>query len=268
MTRGPTLLENWLFILGEGNIKERIDTLLVKKALAPTRSRARSLIMSGDVFVDGARVDKAGTLVEENSKVELRNPPQKYVGRGGIKLESALREFNIEVRGKVAFDVGASTGGFTDCLLKHGAKKVYAVDVGYGQLDWKLRQDPRVIVMERINARYLKPEDIGELVDVSTIDVSFISLTKIIPPVSQILKPGGLLVALIKPQFEVGKGGVERGGIVRDEGKHGEVTSKITHFLEELNFKILDIIPSPILGVGGNKEFLVVGIYDYLRSIE
>ncbi len=192
----------------EGNIKERIDTLLVKKALVPTRARARSLIMSGVVFVDGARVDKAGTLVEENSRVELKDSSLKYVGRGGIKLESALREFSIDVRDKVALDVGASTGGFTDCLLKHGAKRVYAVDVGYGQLDWKLRQDPRVRVLERTNARYLKPEDIGEPVDICTIDVSFISLTKIIPPLSQMIKRGGVLIALIKPQFEVGKGEV------------------------------------------------------------
>jgi 23S rRNA (cytidine1920-2'-O)/16S rRNA (cytidine1409-2'-O)-methyltransferase len=247
--------------LGEGNIKERIDTLLVKKGLILTRARARSLIMSGVVFVDGTRVDKAGTLVNENSKVELKDPPLKYVSRGGIKLESALREFNIEVLDKVAFDVGASTGGFTDCLLKHGVKKVYAVDVGYGQLDWKLRQDPRVIVMERVNARYLKPEDIGELVDVSTIDVSFISLTKIIPPVSQIVKPGGVFMAFTKPQFEVGRGEVGSGGIVRDESKHREVIGKITGFLEELNFKILGVIPSPILGADGNKEFLIAGIY-------
>lgn len=261
MTRRLILLGNWLFILGGGNIKERIDTLLVKRALVPTRSRALSLIMSGVVFVDGRRVDKAGALVNENSYVELKEPLLKYVSRGGIKLESALREFNIDVRDRIALDVGASTGGFTDCLLKQGAKKVYAVDVGYGQLDWKLRQDQRVIVMERVNARYLKPEDIGELVDVSTIDVSFISLTRIITPVSQILKPKGVVVALIKPQFEVGKGEVGRGGIVRDERKHKEVTDKITHFLEELNFRIIDIIPSPILGADGNKEFLVIGIY-------
>lgn len=261
MTRRPIPLGNWLFILGEGNIKERIDTLLVKRALVPTRTHARSLIMSGVVFVDGARVDKAGALVDGTSKVELKDSPLKFVSRGGIKLESALREFKIEVCDKVALDVGASTGGFTDCLLKQGAKKVYAVDVGHGQLDWKLRQDPRVIVMERVNARYLKLEDIGELVDVSTIDVSFISLMKIIPPVSQILKPGGVLIALIKPQFEVGKGEVGRGGIVRDESKHREVTSRIIRFLEELNFKILGVIPSPILGADGNKEFLVVGIY-------
>jgi 23S rRNA (cytidine1920-2'-O)/16S rRNA (cytidine1409-2'-O)-methyltransferase len=246
--------------LGEENIKERIDTLLVKKALAPNRTRARSLIMSGVVFVDGIRVDKAGTFVGEDSKIELKDSALRYVSRGGIKLEAALREFEIDVNDKVALDIGASTGGFTDCLLKHGSKRVYAVDVGYGQLDWKLRQDPRVIIMERVNARYLKLEDIGELADISTIDVSFISLTKVIPSVLQILKPGGVLIALIKPQFEVGKGEVGKGGVVREESKHVEVIDKITHLLEELNFKTFGVIPSPILGADGNKEFLVGGV--------
>jgi 23S rRNA (cytidine1920-2'-O)/16S rRNA (cytidine1409-2'-O)-methyltransferase len=216
--------------------------------------------MSGVVFVDGTRIDKAGTLVEEDSNIVIKDSPLRYVSRGGIKLEAALREFKIDVHDKVALDIGASTGGFTDCLLQHGARKVYAVDVGYGQLDWKLRQEPRVVVMERINARYLKPEDIGEPVDISTIDVSFISLTKIIPPVSKILKPSGVLIALIKPQFEVGRGEVGRGGIVRDENKHREVINKIDRFLEGLNFKILGVIPSPILGADGNKEFLVGGV--------
>jgi 23S rRNA (cytidine1920-2'-O)/16S rRNA (cytidine1409-2'-O)-methyltransferase len=246
----------------QGSIKnkERIDLLLVKKGLAPTRARARSLIMAGAVFINGTRVDKAGTNVEVGAEILVKDSTLEYVGRGGIKLEAALDEFKIDVRDKVALDIGASTGGFTDCLLKRGAKKVYAVDVGYGQLDFKLRQDPRVVVMERVNARYLKPEDIGELVNISTIDVSFISLTKVIPPVSKILKPAGILIALIKPQFEVGKGEVGRGGIVKEEGKHKEVINKITLFLEGLNFKILGVIPSPILGADGNKEFLVGGV--------
>ncbi|HLE24883.1 MAG TPA: TlyA family RNA methyltransferase [Thermodesulfobacteriota bacterium] len=247
-------------MVGSIRSKERIDLLLVKKGLAPTRTRARALIMAGVVFVNGARVDKAGTLVEEDAEIVLKDFALGYVSRGGIKLEAALKKFKIDVSDKVVLDIGASTGGFTDCLLKHGAKKVYAVDVGYGQLDWKLRQDPRVVVMERINARYLKPENIGELVDVSTIDVSFISLTKVIPSVSKILKPGGILIALIKPQFEVGKGEVGKGGIVIDENKHGEVVNRITYFLEELNFKVLGVIPSPILGADGNKEFLVGGV--------
>ncbi len=240
--------------------KERVDLLLVKRGLAPTRARARSLIMAGAVYADGTRVEKAGTVVKEGSTIVVKDSALKYVSRGGIKLEEALRGFKIDVSDKVALDIGASTGGFTDCLLKHGAKRVYAVDVGYGQLDFKLRQDPRVAVMERVNARYLKPEDIGESVDISTIDVSFISLTKVIPPVSKILKPEGILIALIKPQFEVGKGEVGKGGIVREESKHEEVINKITSFLEELNFKILGVIPSPILGADGNKEFLVGGV--------
>ena len=241
--------------------KERIDLLLVKKGLAPTRTRARTLIMAGVVFVDSTRVDKAGTIVKEDAEILVKDSTLGYVSRGGIKLEAALKEFKIDVRDKIVLDIGASTGGFTDCLLKHGAKKVYAVDVGYGQLDWKLRQDPRVVVMERINARYLKPEDIGELVDISTIDISFISLTKVIPPVSKILKPNGILIALIKPQFEVGRGEVRNGGIVRDENKHSEVINKITNFLEELNFKVISVIPSPILGADGNKEFLLAGVF-------
>jgi 23S rRNA (cytidine1920-2'-O)/16S rRNA (cytidine1409-2'-O)-methyltransferase len=260
--KGRNLLEDWLFILGKGSIKnkERIDVLLVKRGLVSTRARARSLIMSGAVFVDNVRVDKAGTLVEENSSIEIKESSLRYVSRGGIKLEAALREFSINVQDKVALDIGASTGGFTDCLLQHGAERVYAVDVGYGQLDWKLRHDPRVIVKERINARYLKTEDIGELVDICTIDVSFISLTKVIPPLLNMLKPGGILIALIKPQFEVGKGEVGKGGIVKDEGKHKEVINKVTGFLEELNFKTLGVIPSPIPGAEGTKEFLVGGI--------
>lgn len=242
--------------------KERIDLLLVKKGLAPTRTRARTLIMAGVVFVDSTRVDKAGIIVKEDAEILVKDSTLGYVSRGGIKLEAALKEFRIDVSDKVALDIGVSTGGFTDCLLKHGAKKVYAVDVGYGQLDWKLRQDPRVVVMERINARYLKLEDIGELVDVATIDVSFISITKVIPALSKILKPSGILIALIKPQFEVGKGKVGKGGVLRDENKHREVVSRITNFLEELNFKVLGVIPSPILGADGNKEFLVGGVFN------
>ncbi|HXG30330.1 MAG TPA: TlyA family RNA methyltransferase, partial [Thermodesulfobacteriota bacterium] len=171
-----------------------------------------------------------------------------------------LMGFNVDVRDKTALDIGASTGGFTDCLLQHGAKVVYAVDVGYGQLDWRLRNNPRVIVMERTNARYLKPEDIGERVDITTIDVSFISLTKVIPAILGILKPGGTLIALIKPQFEVGKGEVGRGGIVRDEDKQRDVIRRITVFLEDAGFRILGVIPSPILGADGNREFLVGGV--------
>lgn len=255
-------LEKSLSTLGDAGIKgkERLDVLLLKKGVVSTRAQARSLIMSGAVFVEGCRVDKAGTLVREDSKLEVKGSLLRYVSRGGVKLEAALREFEVDVRDKVALDVGASTGGFTDCLLQHGAKKVYAVDVGYGQLHWKLRQDPRVVLLERTNARYLKPEDIGEPVDISTVDVSFISLTKVIPPVRDILRNGGILVALIKPQFEVRKGEVGKKGIVRDESKHREVINKITNFLHELNFKVLGVIPSPILGADGNREFFIAGI--------
>ncbi len=216
--------------------------------------------MSGAVFVNGIRVDKSGAIVSEDSSIEVKDSPSRYVSRGGTKLEAALRGFRIEVNNKIALDIGASTGGFTDCLLQHGARIVYAVDVGYGQLDWKLRQDPKVVVMERINARYLKPEDINELVDIAMIDVSFISLTKITPATLGLLKPGGTLIVLIKPQFEVGKGEVGKGGIVKDENKHKVVIDKITVFLGELGFKILGVIPSPILGADGNKEFLVAGV--------
>jgi len=237
--------------------KKRLDTLLVDRELTPTRAKARSLIMQGAVFVNGERVDKAGALVKEDSEITVKDSSQKYVGRGGLKLEAALKEFDIAVSDKTALDIGASTGGFTDCLLQHGAGKVYAVDVGYGQLDWKLRNDPRVEVLEKLNARYLKPSDIGEPVDIAVIDVSFISLTMVIPPLTQILKQGGVLVALIKPQFEVGKGEVGKGGIVRDESKHTQVVEKISAFLTNLDFTVTGVIPSPILGAEGNKEFLI-----------
>lgn len=240
--------------------KTRLDTLLVEKELVSTRARARSLIMQGAVFVDGERVDKAGALVKESSEITIKDSSQKYVSRGGHKLEGALTEFGINVSGSIALDIGASTGGFTDCLLQHGAKRVYALDVGFGQLDWELRNDERVVVIEKLNARYLKPEDIGEKVDTVVIDVSFISLTMVIPPLKDILKPGGALVALIKPQFEVGKGQVGKGGIVRDESKHQEVVDKIKSFLNGLGFTVTGVIPSPILGAQGNKEFLIAAV--------
>jgi 23S rRNA (cytidine1920-2'-O)/16S rRNA (cytidine1409-2'-O)-methyltransferase len=216
--------------------------------------------MSGVVFVEGARVDKAGTLVVKDSKIIIKEGSRRYVGRGGVKLEAALNRFKINVNDKVALDIGASTGGFTDCLLQFGARKVYAVDVGHGQIDWGLRQDKRVVLMEKVNARYLKPEDIGELVDISTIDVSFISLTLIIPRVKILLKLKGVLIALIKPQFEVGKGEAGKRGVVRDESKYTMVIEKITSFLHGEYFDIMGVIPSPILGAEGNKEFLVVAV--------
>lgn len=228
--------------------------------MVTTRNRARSVLMSGVVFVDGKRVDKAGLFVREDSKIEIKGDTQRFVSRGGYKLEAAIKQFDIDVYMKRALDIGASTGGFTDCLLQYGAGRVYAVDVGYGQLNWDIRQDPRVVVMERTNARYLKTEDIGEFVDISTIDVSFISLTKIIPAILNILVPGGKVIALIKPQFEVGKGEVGKGGIVRESSKHRYVVEMVSSFLEERNAKIIGVIPSPILGAEGNKEFLIAAI--------
>ena len=233
---------------------------MVNRGFVPSRARAQSLLMSGVVFVEGTRVDKAGTLIAKDSQIIIKEDSHRYVGRGGVKLEAALDTFKIDVNDKIALDIGASTGGFTDCLLQFGARKVYAIDVGHGQIDWGLRQDKRVVLMEKVNARYLKPEDIGELVDISTIDVSFISLTLIIPRVKNLLKPKGILIALIKPQFEVGKGEVGKKGVVRDESKFALVIEKISSFLEGEYFDIIGLMPSPILGAEGNREFLVAGV--------
>ena len=233
---------------------------MVNRGFVPSRARAQSLLMSGVVFVEGTRVDKAGTLIAKDSQIIIKEDSHRYVGRGGVKLEAALDTFKIDVNDKIALDIGASTGGFTDCLLQFGARKVYAIDVGHGQIDWGLRQDKRVVLMEKVNARYLKPEDIGELVDISTIDVSFISLTLIIPRVKNLLKPKGILIALIKPQFEVGKGEVGKKGVVRDESKFALVIEKISSFLEGEYFDIIGVMPSPILGAEGNREFLVAGV--------
>ena len=238
--------------------KQRLDLLLVERNLAPSRTRAQALIMGGGVYVDEQKVDKAGTLIKSDAEINIKDSSIKYVSRGGLKLEEALKHFDIDVSCMIALDVGASTGGFTDCLLQNGATKVYALDVGYGQLDWKLRNDDRVVVMEKVNARHLKPQDIPEPVDIIVMDVSFISLTKVIPSTLQFLKLKGVLAALIKPQFEVGKGEVGRGGIVRDENKHNQVVEKITKHLEELDLNIKGVIASPILGAQGNKEFLIV----------
>lgn len=233
---------------------------MVERGLVSSRARAQSLLMSGVVFVEGSRVDKAGALVAKDSEIIIKEDSRRYVGRGGHKLEAALSRFKIDVNDKVVLDIGASTGGFTDCLLQFGARKVYAVDVGRGQIDWGLRQDKRVFVMEKVNARYLKPEDIGELVDISTVDVSFISLTLIVPQLKNLLRPKGVLIALIKPQFEVGKGEVGKGGIVTDESKHRMVVDKITSCLVEASFDVVGVMPSPILGADGNKEFFIVGV--------
>lgn len=238
--------------------KIRLDQLLVKRGIVKSREKAKSLIMAGAVFVDGRLVDKPGIKLRESVTIFLKEGLfPKYVSRGGIKLEEALRKFQIDVTDKVFLDVGASTGGFTDCLLQHGAKRVIAIDVGYGQLHWKLRNDPRVRILEKTNIRYLTPERLGEKADGAVIDVSFISLKLVIPPVSNLLKERAMIIALIKPQFEVGKKEVGKGGVVRDPRLHEKVIKEITNFSRTLGWKEKDLIPSPILGPKGNKEFLL-----------
>ncbi len=237
--------------------KTRLDSLLVEKNLAQSGNQARALIMSGRVSVDGKKVEKPGTAVKKDSEVIVEQDPRRFVSRGGLKLEKAITEFGIDAREKIALDIGASTGGFTDCLLHFGASKVYAFDVGHGQIDWKLRNDKRVIVREKINCRYLQAEDIGEKVEIVTIDVSFISLTMIIEPALSVLADKATLIALIKPQFEVGRKDVGAKGIVKNEDKLKEIKDKITSYLSELGFKVKGIIESPIKGSKGNREFLV-----------
>jgi len=237
--------------------KKRLDSLLIERGIIQSRERAKGLILSGDVRVNGNPVNKAGTLIDEDAEIKLTGKDIPYVSRGGLKLEKAIREFNINVKDKVAIDVGASTGGFTDCLLQNGVKRVYAVDVGYGQLAWKIRKDLRVAVIERKNIRYLKPDDIGEPVDIAAIDVSFISIKLVLPVVKNLLKENGEIIALIKPQFEVGKSEVEKGGIVRDKEKHERVILEIKFFANDLGFKFLGLTESPIQGQKGNVEFLI-----------
>ena len=237
-------------------MKERLDVLLVKRGLAESREKAKAIIMSGIVYVEDQKEDKAGTTFDENAKIEVRGSTLKYVSRGGLKLEKAMTHFGVTLDQKVCMDVGASTGGFTDCMLQNGAVKVFSVDVGHGQLAWKLRNDPRVVCMEKTNIRYVTPEDIGEPVDFSSIDVSFISLTKVLGPVKEILSPGGEVVALIKPQFEAGREKVGKKGVVRDPAVHLEV---LEHFLEhakESRFTVLGLTYSPIRGPEGNIEYL------------
>jgi len=239
--------------------KVRLDKLLLERGLAKSRERAKALILCGQVLVNKKVIDKAGTLVDVTSLIELKSPDHPYVSRGGLKLEAAIKNFNINLKDKNALDVGASTGGFTDCLLKHGAKKVYAVDVGYGLLDWRLRQDKRVILIERQNIRYLPKEKIPEPIDIATVDVSFISVKKVIPKVTEFLNPKGEIIILIKPQFEVGREKVGKGGIVRDEAIRQEAVKEIVNFCKKLGFHIIGVIPSPILGAKGNQEYLAYG---------
>ena len=240
--------------------RERIDKLLVDLGLADSRTKAQAMIMAGSVLVGEKRVEKPSESFPADVDIRIKGdgPESRYVGRGGLKLEAALREFEIRPGGFVCVDVGSSTGGFTDCLLQHGAVRVYAVDVGTNQLVWRLRNDPRVIVMENTNARELKPEDFTEKFDLAVMDVSFISVTKLLPVLMPLLNDGGRVLTLIKPQFEVGKGEVGKGGIVREPEKHERVVAEINTFAEGLGLRVGGVIESPILGAAGNKEFLVL----------
>ena len=237
--------------------KERLDVVLVERGLCDSRSKAQALIMSGEVYVNGQKSDKAGTPVEDEAVVELRGNPCPYVSRGGLKLEKALRDFGVDPTGFVCSDSGASTGGFTDCLLQKGAKKVFAIDVGYGQLAWSIRQDPRVVCMERTNIRYVTPEQLGEPLDLSVVDVSFISLTKVLGPVKELLTEDGQIVCLIKPQFEAGREKVGKKGVVREKSTHLEVIESVIAFAKSIGFGILNLEFSPIKGPEGNIEYLL-----------
>jgi 23S rRNA (cytidine1920-2'-O)/16S rRNA (cytidine1409-2'-O)-methyltransferase len=241
--------------------KERLDKLLVTRGLAETRAKAQSLILAGQVFSGQQRLDKAGQLVQIDAELTIREP-MPFVSRGGFKLEAALDHFKIEVAGKICLDIGASTGGFTDCMLQRGAARVVAVDVGRGQLDWKLRQDSRVESRENVNARYLSPADFADRFDLVTADVSFISLTKILPVVPPLLSAQALVITLIKPQFEVGREEVGKGGIVRDEAAQRRVVEEITSFAAGLGMRAIGVIDSPILGADGNREFLACFVID------
>ena len=238
-------------------MKERVDVLLVKNGLVESREKAKAIIMSGIVYVDGQKEDKAGTTFEETAKLEVRGATLRYVSRGGLKLEKAMTHFGVELSGKVCMDVGASTGGFTDCMLQNGAVKVYAVDVGHGQLAWKLRNDPRVVCMEKTNIRYVTPEDIEEPVEFASIDVSFISLTKVLGPVKELLTENGQIVCLIKPQFEAGREKVGKKGVVREKSTHLEVIEMVISFAVSIGFEVMNLEYSPIKGPEGNIEYLL-----------
>ncbi|NOQ42739.1 MAG: TlyA family rRNA (cytidine-2'-O)-methyltransferase [Desulfuromusa sp.] len=238
-------------------MKERLDKLLVQRGLVVSRERARALILAGKVIVDDHRIDKAGTQVPDDAELRLKGVDIPYVSRGGLKLEKALREFAVEVKGKIASDVGASTGGVSDCLLQHGVKKIYAVDVGYGQLAWTLREDQRVVNMERCNIRYLQADQLDDVPVLAVIDASFISLSKILANTLNLLTEKAEIIALIKPQFEVGKGQVGRGGVVKDRQQHNLVIEQICDLAISLNCKVVGTTESPILGPKGNREFLI-----------
>jgi len=241
--------------------KERLDKLLVEKGIASTREKAKALIMAGKVAVEGRVIDKPGTKIDLEAPIQLRGETFPYVSRGGEKLEGALKAFDIDPKRLVVMDVGASTGGFTDCVLQKGAGKVYAVDVGYGQLAWKLQKDPRVVNLERRNVRYLRREEVEEEIDLILVDTSFISIEKFIPHLLGFLKKGGAILSLIKPQFEVGRGEVGKGGVVREAMLHQKVIDRISNFCRGLELKVLGVTESPLLGPKGNKEFFI-----YLRK--
>lgn len=237
--------------------KSRLDVVLHTRGLVPSRGKARAVILAGKVFVDGTRVDKPGTRIEPEADIVIRDGGIPYVSRGGLKLEGAIKAFGITLQGKSVLDIGASTGGFTDCALKHGAARVVALDVGYGQLDWKLRNDERVVVKERINIRYFTPEELGEKVDVVTIDVSFISLSKVLPTVSRLVREGGEVVALVKPQFEAGRDKVGKKGVVKDPATHIEVLERVVEAAQAAGLAIQGVVHSPLKGPEGNIEYFL-----------
>lgn len=239
-------------------MKERLDVILVRQGYAPSREKAKALLMAGNVFVDNQREDKAGTLFDESKiQIEVKGRQIPYVSRGGLKLERAIGQFPITLQDKICMDIGASTGGFTDCMLQNGAGRVYAIDVGHGQLDWKLRNDGRVVCMEKTNFRYVTDSDIREPIDFASVDVSFISLTKILIPARKLLRQGGEMVCLIKPQFEAGRDKVGKKGVVRDKKVHGEVVRRIVDYADMIGFSVNGITYSPIKGPEGNIEYLM-----------
>ncbi len=244
-------------------MKERLDVLLVNRGLAPSREKAKTMIMEGNVFVENQREDKAGASFDTEAQIEIKGNTLKYVSRGGLKLEKAMIRFGIKLEDKICMDIGASTGGFTDCMLQNGAKKVYAVDVGYGQFAWKLRQDERVVCMEKTNIRYVTPEDIADQLDFASVDVSFISLTKVLEPARNLLTEDGEMVCLIKPQFEAGREKVGKKGVVREKSVHEEVIHKVVDFAVSIGFVVLNLEYSPIKGPEGNIEYLV-----YIKKAE
>ncbi len=250
-------------------MKERLDVILVNQGHAPSREKAKAIIMSGNVYVNGQKEDKAGSQFDESKiQLEVRGSQLKYVSRGGLKLEKAMESWGISLEGSICMDIGASTGGFTDCMLQNGAVKVYSVDVGHGQLAWKLRNDERVVCMEKTNFRYMVPGDIEDALDFASVDVSFISLTKILIPARNLLKDGGRMVCLIKPQFEAGKDKVGKKGVVRERSVHEDVVRKILDYADSIGFEVMDLEYSPIKGPEGNIEYLMYIQKDASRSLQ